>query len=73
MNQGSREAVVARETQWVCFGQLQRFINAFLKRRVASDLLVQPSLLPVGSQTKARVLVALGISKVSLFCFIIAN
>ena len=63
----------AREIQRVCFGRLQWFINAFLKRRVASDLLVLPSLLPVSSQTEARVLVALGISKATPFYFIITN
>ena len=72
-NQGARKATITRETQWVYFGQFQRYINAFLKRRVASDLLVQPSLLLVGSQTESCVLVALGISKAIPFYFIITN
>ena len=67
MNQGARGAVVARETLRVCFGWLQRSINAFIKRRVASDLLVQSLLLLIGSQIEPSVSVALGISKVSLF------
>ena len=66
-NQGARGVVVAQETQRVCFGRLQRSINAFLKRRVASNVLVQPPLLPIGSQTEARVSISLGISKVSPF------
>ena len=49
------------------FRRLQRSINAFLKRRVASDLLVLPSSLLIGSQTEARMLIALGISKVTPF------
>ena len=53
------------------FGQFQRSINVFLKRRIASDLPFQPSSLLVSSRIKVRVLVALGIYKV--FRFIIVN
>ena len=55
------------------FGWLQQSINALLKRRVTSDPLVLPSLLPGSSQTEVRVWIALGISKVTPFYFIIAN
>ena len=40
MNQGVRKAAITQETQWVYFGRFQRSINAFLKRRVASELLI---------------------------------
>ena len=58
------------EIQQMRFGWLQWSINVFLKRCVVSDLLVLPSLLPVGSQTEAHMLVALGISKATPFYFI---
>ena len=48
-------------------GGLQQSINALLKRRVALDPAALPSLLPGGSQTEARVWIALGISKVTPF------
>ena len=50
-------------------GELQRSINALLKRRIASDPVALPSLLTGGSQIEARVWTTLGISKVTPFLF----
>ena len=70
---GSRERIKELDRQRLpkilnehILGQFQRSINAFLKRRVTSDLPFRLSSLPVGSQTEVHVSVAFGIREVLL-------